>query len=200
MYIHKNRKFLYVHVQKTGGSFFKRLFRKKQLGRIGDKHCKVHDIHNEISNEYNDFYIFGMVRNPYSRLASAYRFNKDKRILALRKQVVNLDLNNPMKCDVEDFITWYDKCGCMVQSKYFYKDHPRQIIGKYEQLNSYIKDIFEKVDLPYKYAKRNHKTLYFGQYSIRDYLTNRAIEMINNICDEDFKRFGYKKVQFINEL
>lgn len=202
MYIHHECKFIWVHVQKTGGTFFKRTFRKRNLQRIGEKHGSIHSIHDEIESKYKNYLIFGLVRNPYTRLASAYRYNKDRRIFNIKKQTRLCDIPNvePMECTVEEFIDWYNKADCMVQSKYFYENNPNQFIGKYDNLREYIGWVFNKVGLDYKVGKRNYKTLFFGHYNCRDYLSNEAIQMINEICDEDFKRFGYKKVQFLNEI
>lgn len=73
-------KFIYIHVLKSGGSTIKH-FLKRGLCQVSELHepCKndesyffVNQSCNDMVKEHPDYFVWAMVRNPFSRMYSAY--------------------------------------------------------------------------------------------------------------------------------
>lgn len=76
MLISDRERILFVHVPKTGGSSIERLLRKncpdhrtKTRTRALGRHAALRRILNE-EPEIADYWIFGVVRNPWARMVS----------------------------------------------------------------------------------------------------------------------------------
>ena len=131
---------------------------------------------------------FTFVRNPYERLVSLYGYNPpvglynvkhfDGRSVLFNKHIYG-NQYNPM-------VDWIPSdIGFIGRIEYFEDDmnHLLTILG-YEG----EKKKFEKTN----YSKHEAYTEY--------YKNPKTIAYVNEMYDEDFKRFGYKKMAYQNEL
>ena len=71
MIIDHDRKFIFVHVYRTGGSSIDRAFGGTTNGM--PTHTKLEDVPN-----WQDYFSFGFVRNPWDRTLSSYNYAKTK--------------------------------------------------------------------------------------------------------------------------
>ncbi len=55
-----------------------------------------------------------------------------------------------------------------------------------------MRDLSRRFGIPMDKPK-SAAGLWFGDYDWRDWIDKPAIATINELCDEDFKTFGYKK-------
>jgi hypothetical protein len=75
MLISKEKKFLFIHIPRTGGSSL----REYLLNSVPDcqplqlQHCGVHTEGEAFFEQYKDYCIFTVIRNPWERLYSWYR-------------------------------------------------------------------------------------------------------------------------------
>ena len=93
MRIDNPKKIIFIHINKTGGSSVTKLFSKyinnakvhinKERGlgttedySVRDKHVTLKGYSNKISN-INDYFIFTIIRNPYSRALSLYYWHRN---------------------------------------------------------------------------------------------------------------------------
>src|SRR5688572_11559136 len=72
MLISDERRFIFVHIQKTGGETITDLLRRRvpDLRPLAAKHARLCDRASEITRR--DYFIFAFVRNPWDRLVSWY--------------------------------------------------------------------------------------------------------------------------------
>ena len=71
MIVDHKRKFIFIHVYRTGGSSIDRAFGGTTKGF--QTHTKLEEVPN-----WNDYFSFGFVRNPWDRTVSSYHYAKIK--------------------------------------------------------------------------------------------------------------------------
>jgi hypothetical protein len=78
-----NKKFLFIHIPKTGGTSIENLLHPNEeiYSRPAEDHRAEHLRYNDYSKiinkngfDINEFYIFSFVRNPYSKIYSFWKF------------------------------------------------------------------------------------------------------------------------------
>lgn len=223
MTINHKHKFIFIHVTKTGGSTVKRLFsslntndieniepiddvlstydfkgRQKRVNGFSHTvgHMPISFIKMHYNEEFNDYFKFGFVRNPYKRAVSSFlyrwrKFIKDKTseevatlfessFLQYLPSIVN---RNPwfapqhaFLCDLDDNIIV-------------------DYIGRTENLNDHIKIIFDKINVPLpdniEIAPRNVSPKYNVDYNLL--LTDKNKEIIYNVYKKDFEIFNFER-------
>ena len=179
MYVSHDHKFLFVHIPKTGGTALLKMY--PGLIRHGKKHDSLADLKNP--DRYRDYFIFAVVRNPYRRYVSYYRWRK-------HYSDRSLDRNNPEALQslksFSCFIKWMVKYHA-VFSQFNYINHPflATTVYKYEETD--LSTILPGA----RAVPKNEKVYYLGDYEWTDYIDEEGIALINRYCAEDFKRFNY---------
>lgn len=151
-------------------------------------HAKASKVKNYFSpEEYDRFFKFAFVRNPWDWQVSQYRYMMQKESHFQHEQVKAMS-------SFEDFLEWRlnDK---LVLQKDFVTDNDGKLIvdfiGKYENLNQDFDTICSKIgidaSLPYLNTSRD-KT---QSTSYREYYSDRAIELVAQYCQPDIELFGY---------
>lgn len=131
-----HKKFVFVHVNKTGGTSI-----VEALSQFEDRTEEdvLHD-HSAFAaykrvlglDLWNEFYTFGFIRNPYDRMVSAYEYRRQ--ILEVQKETV--DAKN------KDFADWvFDFVAPKVKSNPFSEwTNQMRLLGDGEQPK--VKDVF----------------------------------------------------------
>src|SRR5262249_11451227 len=72
MLISESHKFIFVHIQRTGGMSMTKLLQQHvpDLRQIHGRHGHVRDAIPELGDSRRQYFIFAMVRNPWDRLVS----------------------------------------------------------------------------------------------------------------------------------
>jgi hypothetical protein len=116
MIINSPKKIIFIHINKTGGTSITKLFRNyinkknivfqgirenRGLGETEDfnlknKHFTLKKYKNNLKN-FHDYFIFTIVRNPYSRALSLYYWHKNN------KKAIGIKCTDPNYFDPEDF-------------------------------------------------------------------------------------------------
>ena len=163
---HKNnviKKFNFIHIPKTGGSSFKKKFKKYM---IKEKHCD--------SRPINNIYNIAIIRNPYERFVSIFRHIKDRETMSHAKanDLVNFtdiedfcnsyfDKKHPYHSKTKYLLTWNntninnycenygcnlnDKCIHWAPQSYFVTDVSKvQALLKLDTINEDIKKLYDK--------------------------------------------------------
>ena len=182
--LNRVQKWAYIHIPKTGGTSLTNILNKIE----GTETIAVHDSIRALTNVSN-FFIFTIVRNPYTRIASAYSHR-------LRKNEFNYDF--------QTFIKTYNENHLDILPQSYYinagKEKDKQIsyIAKYENYESDIKTILTKINYNSKipHLNRNpiydkHPTLKQQQYYKGFYTENWMIDNILERYQDDFKIFNY---------
>ncbi len=184
MFYSHPRKALFVHIPKTGGS----AIRDQLLTDFIKNHRKHQSLGSlKKPKRYSNYFIFTIVRNPYERLVSSYRFNK---------------LRQNLRYDGVSFIEnlhreWVShKNYPLPHQQYKYIDLPHDFFGvhvyKYEHLQDASDDIAHRLGYKPVQLVRNETGNYHGEYDFRDWLDEESVKYINEICEGDFVKFGYE--------
>jgi hypothetical protein len=169
-------KIIFVHIPKTGGETITKMLWGCKLSLATGKHLTVKQYAEQCSIE--DYYCFSIVRNPYERALSHYRFLKQY-------------YNPPrIKCNFETWIqNPHGAIDFLFYPQSYYVDDTVDIF-KFEDWDATIRQICKKTGFknPNSFIHRN-KTRKEEDLS----LSPISIAAINDLYSEDFERFGYVK-------
>jgi len=173
--IDRDNKIIFVHIPKTGGESVTKMLWNTKLSLATGKHLTIKQYRDMTNTE--GYYIFSVVRNPYNRALSHYRFLKQ--------------FYNPprVSCDFDSWIVnQHGAVDYLFYPQSYYIDDSVDIF-KFEDWNNTIKKIyantgFKKVTEVHKNKTKKNTSFEFSTL---------AIEKINQIYEEDFRRFGYVK-------
>ncbi len=196
-----NNKFIFIHLQKTGGSFIKKVIPKIDVCvHSANGHPTIHAYYHERrklrehnAKEYKDFcnnhLIFSVIRNPWSFYVSMWKF-----------------------------LTSYIGIDNRTLSGYFPNIKGVDILKKMD-INNFVKHIFEyenHVSSGYLMNFENYQDLNVGLYTYeflrlfshrKEYITIELIgeipnqiylEDINNLCVDRFLRFENLSIELAN--
>ena len=182
--INRSRKWGFIHIPKTGGTSITATLKKQE----GTEY--VSTSHNHIGKFENikDYYIFCIVRNPFTRFASAYyhQIRKDG-FMSVRKFIDSIYEHDYLFFPQSYFITNGNS-----------EDKKVSFIGRYENYENDIKHIFQNIglneSLPHlnrnpiydKHPNLNQENFYKHMYQeewMKDWVRERYLN--------DFKIFNY---------
>ena len=198
MYVAEKYKAGFVHIPKTGGtSVIKSLFAKGELNLVGHKHGLLSMLNGP--ELYRDYFIFTMIRNPYSRLVSNYRFHK-KTVFELDPDSIQFQKGMPKPEDgcwenLYNFLTHrINHYNMRTKAQYEFIRHSflTTHICKFENLEIDVGQVAETIGVNFDSIKKDATVHYYGDYDYMDYLDKPSIRLINETCAVDFQEFGYK--------
>ena len=162
------------------------------------KHSEKQNMNMEKWNEYTKF---AFIRNPYDKIVSAWKYiNK----LSLEPITFKDFLKSKDTCNsytyFHAFITQYEQLLNI--------DNELKIdfFGKFEELNNNLANILLKINLD---EKINHANVIKNSIKFNSsgntinyigYYTNELIQIVNELFEIDFIKFGFKKCKNMNEL
>jgi hypothetical protein len=159
MIVSHSLKFIFVHINKTGGTSIKNAVKpvlgEGDFNNLGEgKHLSAHDIQKRYPEEWDDYFTFGFIRNPWDRTVSRYFFWKQMN----QKKV---------PASFEEFVksgqfASYTLCGMLCIGKNPIVD----FIGRFENLNNDFAEICSRIGieitLPHiNGSKHNHYASYY---------------------------------------
>lgn len=173
--IDEKNKIIFVHIPKTGGETITKMLWNTKLSLATGKHLTIKEYKKKI--DIQDYYIFSIVRNPYDRALSHYRFLKQ--------------YYDPPRV-VCDFDSWI--CNQHGANEYLFYPQSHYVddsveIYKFEDWNNSIEQIYNKTG--FKKTAQIHRNKTKKDISFK--ISKLAIEKINEIYTEDFERFQYDK-------
>jgi len=179
------QKWAFIHIPKTGGTSLTSIIQNIE----GSELVAVHDS-IRVFEDVSDFFIFTIVRNPFTRIASAYshRLRKNEYQKSFGEFITELSENHL------DLIpqSYYINAG---------KDENKQVsfIAKYENYTHDIQKILKKINhrssIPHlnrnpiydKHPHLNQEKFYRNLYS-QDWMIENILERYK----DDFKIFNYE--------
>ena len=202
------RALFFIHIPKNAGSTINVIFKKHlgmDMGRnyFLNKHQKYSDIKKkykislhhippkyfEDSSPYQNKELFCIVRNPYTRMISEYKYYQDyyKTCEKITPQGLNKFIQKIPKLQKKN--PWIYDGHLIPQSVYVEGiDIKEENILKFERLE----EDFEKLKTRYQMPdlKLTHHRKSPGKLDVSDY-TPESIDIINNIYSSDFTKFNY---------
>ena len=188
-----SQKAIFVHIPKTAGISLIKSIYGENIDSGG--HRKITHLSKLMPGSINDYFTFTIVRNPWDRLYSAYKF--------LNKGGINQHDENAFRLHLssidsfEDFVmNWLHEDNLkhiihFYPQSWFLKNNDEKVeldfIGRFEYLNSDFAEIANKMGVNNKLKhlnkgdKRHYKSVY----------TKEMIEKVKLIYKEDIERFNY---------
>jgi hypothetical protein len=188
-------KCIFVHIPKCAGvSVAKSLF-----GNRGGGHKTI--IQYQLiftSREFNTYYKFTIVRNPWDRLVSAFTFLKQGGLI--KDDQVWAEKNISCFPDFHSFvINWvntqniYSYYHFIPQHEFLLEPKTQKIrvdfVGKFETLEQDHKTICEKLNISASLSKQNKTMGRLDEY--RKYYDHQMRNIVANVYQRDIELFGY---------
>ena len=168
---------------KNAGASIEHFFKWKGENR----HFSNREYIDHFGNEYNKYFTFSTIRNPWDRMVSMYFFGKQK-----EKHFVR---------GFDSFNKWiqYFLSGSLKEKRHWsqfdwLKDHNNEInidfICRFETLGKDWETLCEIAGIKYKKLPFINKTI-GKKKNYRKYYNNRSKELVAQTYREDIETFGY---------
>ncbi|WP_289098621.1 sulfotransferase family 2 domain-containing protein [uncultured Pseudoalteromonas sp.] len=191
----KNQRAIFIHVPKVAGTSINKALYGRTLG-----HYTALEIKTKFPTLYKDSFVFSFVRNPWSRVVSAYKFAKKGR-------TESMGVRNPKQYQIPEFETFerFVKEWLVLQdvNKLDYIFQP-QVLFLTDRNGDVITDYVEKLenlaDGVVEIEKYLGRKIKIGRANAtsstddyRNYYNNKElIGLVGNIYADDIKKFGYE--------
>ena len=215
------QKIIFIHIPRCGGTFIEQNLWKKEFGNyfsfdnndekhllqgFEDKYCNkfqsdglqhltAKNIEKIYSNEMKSFYKFAFVRNPFSRVASAYceimKYRKDLRdFLVIYK---DSSFKNFLKLIKKNNHTHW-----MPMVNFFSKDKI-DFLGRFENFERDLLTVEKTKDINFSSQNFKNSHKFSDNYDyLKFYEDKENIEIVEDIYQDDFKSFDYNFESFKN--
>jgi len=209
MIVSQGRKYIFVHIPKTGGTALSLSLEARAKADdilIGDtpkavkrrakvkawatdrklrKHSTLADLHGLV--DVDDFFVVTLVRNPWDRLVSYYFWLRDQsfdhRAVELAKtHDFSGFLNHPetlMTLNAESYSGYVSMPGSVVSPHYIRLEHLANDITPFEVHVGF------KLDIPH--VNRSDRAADY-----RGYFSNEDAALVGRLYGDDAQRFGYQ--------
>jgi len=209
MLISRKHKFLFVHVYKNAGMSISKGLSPFAVSRYQRETVRVlkqmrlpcpmrwdptpYETHATASDlislmgraEFNSFFSFAVVRNPWDWLVSLYFY-------VLKKPDHHLHRLFKEQGSFQNYICWQCEGGLPLQKDFIFSQDGEQLvsfIGRYEELDRDFKHICMKVgvsaDLPQLNVSRKTR-------SYKEYYDDRLVQMVREKYQPDIDLFDYR--------
>ena len=187
-----DKKFIFVHINKTAGTSMEKAladYGVKKLEEKGDlkfelnynqsQHFNCDEYKKYLGSEYDDYFKFTVVRNPFDRVVSYYYGGAIQKGLNFKDWVVDRYLNENYK----DYIRMYSD-----YTHWFDKDEMNCVL-KFENLDQDFIKLKETLDLNCELGKANVNK---SRTHYRDYYDDKTKDIIENHFEKELNAFQYK--------
>lgn len=187
--INDEKKIIFIHVPRTGGTSLSNAIFGKDLG-----HNYLIDFYRNNTDKAKKYYKFAFVRNPYDRLVSAYsQMQKNDINPIIKKKWDNLNIRS-----FEDLIQCISNKNSSLQLKKIIHFRSQiemlsadslkmDLILRFEEYNNSISKL-EKIIGPIKIQKLNSSK----RKEFSSYYDSFSADIVYNFYEEDFLNFNYK--------
>jgi hydroxymethylpyrimidine pyrophosphatase-like HAD family hydrolase len=199
---YKDKKILFIHVPKTGGTIIERTIKKNisetlYSGRSNTLlefpynktslqhqfYKTIYKFRDKLNVNFDNIQIFSVVRNPYDRIISDLFWYKliDKEFNS--NQVYDVIKNNYLYRDDLDNHNKPQYCFLVDENDDLIKTIKLFHTEKLNELNDELNNFLGfNIDIKQKEVNKDY----------RKYLNNNSISLINNFYKKDFELFNYK--------
>ncbi|MBT8421156.1 MAG: sulfotransferase family protein [Gammaproteobacteria bacterium] len=212
MIISEKGRFIFVHVQKNAGTSIEKILEQNFLDskcRYGRHERVINGIQEIGRDEWNKYFSFAFVRNPWDRLVSWYSMIQEKKTaLPADKRVLNAPFDSPfwnhVVHDSHDFESFLINCtdvifdgGCLKSYAFnqvdYLSDENGEIavtfVGRFENLADDISKIFDRLDIKvgrlptWNMSRHDHYSHYY---------TQETRNLVARRFRRDIEIFGYQ--------
>lgn len=180
MLISTSHKFCFTHIPRTGGASIKAALNPYSDRFNGGVRLPVHAAMNEPkARGMEDFFKFTIVRNPWARYASLYRFQQG------RGEIPGVSFEQYLHQLVRYRLKY--RFYAMHQEEFGLKH--MNFIGRYETLQTSFDWICHEIGLPRIELPHEHDS---GDYNYTEMYSREGERLVKSHCQDELKSFGYK--------
>ena len=187
MYVCPSLKLVFIHIPKTGGSSV-----KKALSRLDVRSSLVGGLtHAPVSGDFKrnhpDYHLFSIVRNPWERLVSLFRW----RSMGIKNSSRPIPVEGSFNSR-EHFKSWINH-GIDRSSQLDFISLDRKIAVDSILRNESLEGDWWRLGLRTRLHMYRYKNT--GPYDYRDFYDEEALDLIDPYVRRDAKAFGYEFVR-----
>ena len=211
MPIDRNNKIIFIYILKTAGTSIEQMLNinwrknkppnyKSLFGITNDNFVlqtmSINDISKYINN-LNEYYIFTIVRNPYSRAVLDYKWLQRgfKSFYEYLKNIENIIEKTQKYSDLNYIVNTEQMYGTnhYIPQWYFIENNKNIKINifKFENLKEDIKQLYNNFHNTKFKLKHLNKT---KKNNFMEYYDEKCIKIINKCYERDFIQFKYKMI------
>ena len=202
--ISHNKKFVYIHIPKTAGSSITKCFAKKgkvlsgkeNFDSIYFKHQKALPIQQALGDEFENYYRFTFVRNPFDWIVSNYEFNRGLHHPYVKGTKFNVAISVPKFTAEYSFsywLHWWVEQFRPSQHMMICDEQGELLVPhifKFESLTSDIEKVIETLNIkntpPLKHLLQSK-----GRKPYQEYFDNESAEFVRKHFKRDLELFDY---------
>lgn len=186
-------KFIFIHIPKTAGTSITRWLDEDIITQ--NCHHTVRQYSEILQDQYPSFFKFAIVRNPWDRMLSLYKYYMSYDLVAVHKTYQHNLLKAPKK---EPFLTWLKKMdghkfvGRTQLSFLTDGDNNTNVdfVGKFENLEADLITISNKIQIPLPPTMFHELPTKHKHY--RDEYDEETKNMVDIAFKDDIDHFDYK--------
>ena len=211
MIISHRKKFIFIHNYKVAGTSISNALmphakntKSVRLNKLIDKytsyksykyykgrntHITALELKTLIGRKFDGYYKFGFVRNPYTWQISHYTFGRKNPKHPTHRLFCSFK-------NFDEYMIWRVNNVHKLQKDFFYDQNGNNLmdyIGKLENINRDIQHVQRAIGLKLELKKLNVTNS--DKLIVEELISTQSIDLINELYDEDFKTFGYHKIQ-----
>ena len=114
--VNHKHKYIFIHIPKTGGTSIESALNIKQ------KH-KDHEYYKKELKQYTDFFVFTIVRNPFDRSVSDYKWATNTKYPCPAKELKEMFMNKSFKYFLKTYYNLQYKDVKSFRNFNWFKDH-----------------------------------------------------------------------------
>ena len=207
--ISENKKFIFFHLYKCGGNSFRKVITNLnvQTYEWGGVHglpleVKEHFDKNKNNENFNDYYKFTFIRNPFDFLVSTYFYAKSYPNHFMHNDIIQQNMT------MEEFVPYYMNVRTQHQNPSIRPFGSNKVVtfqdwlldkdgneimdyvGKLETMDEDMKVIFERLNLPLSKAPTINVNPNRDK-DYRKYYTEKSKAMVEGAFHWSLKKFNY---------
>jgi len=183
----KNGTFIFIHINKTAGTSI-----SKAIGLPRNNHINVQELISIIGEkEFKKAYVFSVVRNPWDKVVSHYKFRVKTNQTNMGDNHISFKEWVKHTYGVNKNPLYYDKPKAFASQSDWLKDSNGIIrvsnILRFESLSNDFENIAKSIGVKKKLPHLNATK----KDSYTDYYDKETIEIVRNWFKEDIEMFNY---------
>jgi len=173
--------FIFIHIPRCGGFAVTKALRPFGESFSFDNHVPANQTINRVGRErFENSFTFSVVRNPFDRLVSLYRYICRDKSHHLHKIITKYK-------DFHEFVlSMPNQQNCLRDTQRSYLSEAISFVARFENIEEDFKIICDKLEVKASLTKKPEIPDYHNWYS------GRNVEIVEEIFEEDLAVFEYE--------
>ena len=189
MIISHQKKLIFIHVHRTGGTSFGNLLYQAlpDWVEISPQHSNAMSIEADFFDAYADYFTFGFTRNPWERLLSWYAliFMQDPKSLTEERKRFETFLEEDQAADFSSHEFHYNSLDYFSTKK---GEFVANKLLRFERLQEEVSKLSQQMNLDLNHLEKVNTS---RSKNYRDFYTAKSREQIAQKCQKDIEYFNY---------